>query len=352
MPATGTDIVILTALGVETAAVKAQSSLKWKDEVIARGDLPFWSARLKNGLTVALVQLPNMGPVSAAVTTTRAIEALQPKRVILTGIAAGIGSEVCLGDILVSDQVIDYDIGKVKADGLTHRWRGYPVDPALLSMVRERAEGFVLQVPDDLKARVPQHPDSLKVHIGTILSGSKVIADGRTAASLAESWSQAVGLEMEGGGGAAAAHNSKPSPGFIIIKAVADKADAAKGDQYRAYAAYVAAAFAIAILESGPVATSAGGLGDVPPPPQPWEPVDEEALVGFSLLDIKLMLKAGFNLAELRDLCSDIGVDWEDLADRDQKSLVIDQIVLTCRRHVKLKTLVARVRELRPGLFE
>ena len=156
---------------------------------------------------------------------------------------------------------------------------------------------------------------------------------------------------MEGGGGAAAAHNSESRPGFIIIKAVSDKADAAKDDRYREFAAYVAAAFAIQLLESGPAITPAGNLRDVAPPPEPWRPVNEEALIGFSIYDIKLMLKTCFNLAELRSLCSDINIDWEDLADREQKSLVIDQIVLTCKRHFKLRELVTRVRALRPGAF-
>jgi len=143
--AASADILVLTALGVEANAVTAQSGAKWRAEFDNSVGLPYWTATLKNGLAVALVQLPVMGPVSAAVTTTRAIETLRPKRVVLTGIAAGIG-DVALGDILISDQIVDYDLGKIGTAGLAHRWRGYQVDPALLSIARERAGHLNLKI--------------------------------------------------------------------------------------------------------------------------------------------------------------------------------------------------------------
>ncbi len=121
---------------------------------------------------------------------------------------------------------------------------------------------------------------------------------------------------MEGGGGAAAAHNADPRPGFIIIKGVSDKANASKDDRYREYAAFLAASLTLQLLETGPITTPEGSLRDAPPPPEPWRPVDDEALSGYSILDIKTMLKDCFNLAELRSLCSDVGLDWEDFASR------------------------------------
>ncbi len=180
MIAESADVLIVAALGVESSAVTAQSYAKWRSELSPLNDLPYQIATLKNNLTVALVQLPNMGPTSAAVTTARAIEALRPKRVILTGIAAGIGPDVALGDVLISDQVVDYDVGKINESGITHRWRGYQVDPVLLGVARARNVTFNLQVPDELKRGLPNHPARSSVHFGTILSGSKVIADGRT----------------------------------------------------------------------------------------------------------------------------------------------------------------------------
>lgn len=347
------DILVVSALGVETDAVRRHPSVKWVNAYDKTADLPYLVGTLKNGLSLALVQLPTMGPTSAAVTTTRAIEALRPKRVVLTGIAAGIGNDVALGDIVVSDQVVDYDQGKISSSvkGPVLRWRGYAVDPTLLSLAKERAESIQIQVPGQFKEKIQPHPEALKVHFGTILSGSKVVADGRVISELTATWTQAVGLEMEAGGGAAAAHNSPSRPTFIIIKGVSDKADSKKDDSYRSFSAYVAVDFVLGLLASLPSTLDAPALFEPPSPPEPWIPVDELGELSLSIADIKAMLRTCFNLAELQSLCGDIGLDWEDLADRDQKSKVIDQIVLTRHRHFKLRALVDRIRDLRPGAF-
>src|SRR5262249_48284195 len=85
-----------------------------------------------------------------------------------------------------------------------------------------------------------------RAHVGPVLSGEKVLADGRTLAGLRTDWPRAIGVEMESLGVALAAYQN--SPAFLTVKAVSDFADSHKGDTWRAYAAEAAARSAVAVL--------------------------------------------------------------------------------------------------------
>ena len=59
-----------------------------------------------------------MGRVEALNTTKDAINRWKPRYVLLVGIAGGFEeNDARLGDILVSDQIIDYELQKLKPDG-------------------------------------------------------------------------------------------------------------------------------------------------------------------------------------------------------------------------------------------
>jgi len=70
-------------------------------------------------------------------------------------------------------------------------------------------------------------------------------------------WPKLIGVEMEAGGVASAAFQAAERPGFLMVRGVSDLADERKGtpdvERWRAYACDVAASYAIALLESGPV---------------------------------------------------------------------------------------------------
>ena len=54
-----------------------------------------------------------MGQINAALLARDVIARFTPRKILLVGIAGGLGKEVSLGDIVVSDQIVDYEIGKV-----------------------------------------------------------------------------------------------------------------------------------------------------------------------------------------------------------------------------------------------
>lgn len=350
MPSPQADVLIVTALRKETDAVLRESNEEWDAEVDAASGLEFRMATLPNGLKVALTGMPQMGGIATALTTTKAIDVLSPKRVILAGIAAGIGVGVELGDVIVSDQVIDYDVGKLTAAEYKPRWRAYASDADLVRSARhftelKQTKALFSALPKGAKGRPSQ------VHVGPILSASKVVANSKAVHFLQKTWTQAIGLEMEGGGGAAAAHEHPSHPTFIIIKGVCDHGDHNKNDQWQGYAATASAQFVMELLSSlGNNQDSP--LLQIPPPTPPWKPIDELDGTGISEDDLLTMLTTMFNLSELKVLCFDLKVNWEDLEDHNKLTGAALEIIATCRRHGKLKLLIEKIKEKRPFAFQ
>jgi len=92
--------------------------------------------------------------------------------------------------------------------------------------------------------------EPVRVHIGDILCGNKVIADQEQLTILTELWPKAVAVEMESSGIAAALLQSKHPPHFIVVKGVSDDATKAKADTpWRSYAAKAPAAFTLALID-------------------------------------------------------------------------------------------------------
>jgi nucleoside phosphorylase len=349
-----TDALILTALPKELEAVLTNSG-PWSRESDATTGLQYHLTSAYNGLRIAAMGMTAIGPVSAAVTASQAIEIIRPSRLLLVGICAGISPDVQLGDVCVSEQIVDYDLGKIRDGSYTPRWRAFPSDAALV-----RASKY-LRDQSWSKSITTRRPDGspLKpsVHIGTILSGSKVVADTTMVDALRAVWSQAVGLEMEGGGTAAAAHEHHTHPGLILIKGVCDHANAEKSDDWQAYAADAAGRYAISLLIDAPPSESLAlarrpTASDRPGVhPAPHIVRDEFHALGLTRTDALAMLSTSFNILELKKLCYDLSLEWENIEDRETKIGAAMSIIGTFARRHELRHLIEYIHNERPGLL-
>ena len=203
---------------------------------------------------VILISLLGMGRVQATISTVDAIRRWQPRFVMLVGIAGGIAEEgIKLGDVLVSDQIVDYELQKLKPEGPDIRWQVHQTSPRLREIVRnfsdEKWHNFI-----SISRPIRGKP---KRHIGPIISGDKVIASSEVLKQYRTIWSKLIGVEMEGGGVAVASFQAVKPLEFLMVRGVSDLADEQKGtpkvEKWRAYACHVAAAYAISFLQSGPV---------------------------------------------------------------------------------------------------
>ena len=255
------DVVLITPLEEERDAVLAQLD-GYRQLPPTPDDIRvYYAAELPvmfpDGTTatyrVVVMPLLNMGRVEAANATGDAIRRWRPRYVWLVGIAGGLAKAgVALGDILIADQIADYELQKLTPEKTSVRWQVHRVDPRMLGAAQNlRGDGWLTRVTGTRPAA-----GAPRRHIGAICTGDKVIANGLLD-DYRDVWAKLVGVEMEAGGAASAAFQAAHQTGFFMVRGVSDLADAAKDsatvDRWRAYACEVAAAYAVGLLRSGPL---------------------------------------------------------------------------------------------------
>jgi nucleoside phosphorylase len=192
-----------------------------------------------------------MGIAEATLLTKSAIDAWQPRHLILGGIAGGFpGRDRYLGDILIADQVIAYEAAKIRGDKVDRRYEAYRSSQSLVEAARK-----VASAPFSWLARIhAERPDGSSgrtnpvVHFGTVLSGDKVVASDTFLRDFRDVWTTTVGVEMEGAGAALATFRSERPPEFLMVKGICDWADESKNDEWQPYAAEAAATFVVDLL--------------------------------------------------------------------------------------------------------
>jgi nucleoside phosphorylase len=252
------DFVIITALEKEAQAVVKRLENHTVERFQVRdirsyhcGTVPITGT--EHAYKIAVVVLPSMGELSAANATTDALATWNPNFVLMVGIAGGIAQDdLDLGDVIVADQVVGYEYGKVKGNRIMPRDRVYPASALLLDRVRNFwDDAWAGQV--NAPRPTPAGRDKSKRFVGPIASGNKVIASKLFQAQLKERWPKLIAVETEAEGVFAAVFDRPQIHGTLVIRGISDMADKAKNDAWQEYAANAAAAYTIAWLKSGPV---------------------------------------------------------------------------------------------------
>jgi nucleoside phosphorylase len=258
---TQVDFLIMTALDEEREAVlkllPGARKLDATDDVYTYhyAKVPVKTAEDTEGSYNAIVMsYPSIGRVQASAATANAIHRWKPRCVLLVGIAGGIADrQVEKGDILIAEQIIDYELQKLKEGEDEIRLKAYPTDPQM----RIFAKNFTQPEYEEFLPKTRPGEGIPKVHFGDIASGDKVDARGEIVAKLGKNWPNLKGMEMEAGGAAVAALYAayEPQIKFFMVRGVSDLADKDKdsvGDWWP-YACDVAAAYAIGLLRRGPL---------------------------------------------------------------------------------------------------
>lgn len=254
-----TDIVIITALNKEKDAilnyVETSEEIKIKSRIYYKATIS--SKDKGSNWNVVILCLSQMGNVEASIATTQAIDEWNPRYIMLVGIAAGIkGDNQFLGDIVVAEQIVGYEPGKLTDKGVKRRYDVLRPANILLQAARNLSlQQWVFSIkskrPDGSSDRV-----NPLVHFGVVASGEKVVAVDDLAQELKESWTKLIAIEMESYGMALAAYKADTVPGVLMIKGVCDWADPSKNDTWQEYAADVAATYTIALLKASFVESS------------------------------------------------------------------------------------------------
>ncbi|MYX98150.1 nucleosidase [Streptomyces sp. SID486] len=235
VPETKPTVLVLTALALEYAAVRAH--VEERQELVHPGNGTFVEVGRLPGSPwqVAVAELGE-GARNTAALTASLIGWLRPRAVLFVGVAGGLKEDVGLGDVVVGTKVYGIHGGKVTAAGLQVRPEAWSGSHALLQAARSAVRDMT----------------GPRVHFKPVATGDVVLADAgsRIARHVHEHYNDAVAFEMEGSGAAHAAHLEGRDA--LVVRGVSDHADAGKaaadagGWQERAAAR--AAAVAVAVL--------------------------------------------------------------------------------------------------------
>ncbi|MRG92969.1 5'-methylthioadenosine/S-adenosylhomocysteine nucleosidase [Polyangium spumosum] len=253
------DFLLVTALPEERDALLRR--LPGFERVVPRKDdvHVYFRAQLPvsdgaGSYRVVVLPLLGMGRVNAATATADAIKRWRPRHVVLVGIAGGVAAHrVSLGDLLISEQVVDYELQKLTEQGIEVRWSVHKASrrlyaAALNVLGNGWTQGVVVPRPGEGAPRI---------HLGPIASGDKVVAVERVLTEYRNVWPSMIGVEMEAAGVASACFAAARQPEFFMVRGVSDLADAQKNtprvEGYRAYACDVAAAYTVELLRSHPI---------------------------------------------------------------------------------------------------
>ena len=221
-------ILLVTATETETRALHQKM-------VPLPGEMGLLEAKKDNAtyfigkfgnFAVANVECGSMGSVAsmgAILTVSNAITALKPRFVLMVGIAFGLdANKQNIGDVLVSNHILPYEIQKVGANGIT--WRGSK--PEASNSLRNSFKNL-----RDWEYQLP-NGDEAKMELCDILSGEKLVDNLNFREELEALFPTAKGGEMEGAGLYAACQDKNTN--WILVKSICDFADGKKGNQKEA----------------------------------------------------------------------------------------------------------------------
>ena len=210
-------IGIVGAMEEEVAKLKAEMT---EVEQVSKASMDFLRGKLFNKDVV--VVRSGIGKVNAAVCTQILIDDYKVDRVINTGVAGGLYSELDVGDIVISNDALyhDFDVtGFGYEEGVIPRMK-----TSIFVADRElafKAKGVCERVNPDIKC-----------FIGRVVSGDQFISTNEKKEWLVNKFNGYC-TEMEGCGIAHAAYlNNIP---FVIIRAISDKADGSAKVDYNEF---------------------------------------------------------------------------------------------------------------------
>lgn len=242
----GATIVLVTVNDNETHALLDTFVGKGRSPAqVTKGGLTYNDLGIHGGCHVVhTVCEMGAGGIGASQQRTRdAIDHWQPRAVIAVGIAFGLDeAKQEIGEVLVSTQLQDYDLGRQNEDGtLTPRGD----KPGSADTLRNRFR----QIDTNESRRAQDWP---KVRFGLILSGQKLVDNFDYRESLKILFTEAIGGEMEGVGLYVSASAAKVD--WIVVKAICDwgyNKNQADKDAWQKLAANNAARVLKAALDAG-----------------------------------------------------------------------------------------------------
>jgi len=214
----------------------------------------FWQGDLQ-GQPVVLA-LSRIGKVAAATTATALIERFGVGRMVFTGVAGGVGTEVKVGDVVVATDFMQHDLdvsplfpryevpfyGKARFDS-DATLTALLFEAACKALESEHAKGHASLAT----YRFP----GTRVHRGPIASGDRFVSGANESrallAALASAGHEVLAVEMEGA--AVAQVCLDYGVPFAAVRTISDRADDSAHVDFQRFVNEVASRYAHAIIQ-------------------------------------------------------------------------------------------------------
>jgi len=215
----GPVVVLLTCNLHETAAVLRRFNPNGSHSIETRNGITYNLLGAHSGMQV-VQRISKQGEGDAQTATFDAIRDWNPHAIIGVGIAFGVNqAKQKIGDVLVSEAIRGYDLGRINADGTIS-----PRGP------KPSASGVLYNRFNHLDQACQSKPNGCvnwpTVRFGTLLSGNKLVDNLDYRESLRQIEPDAIGGEMEAVGIQLAADRHKVD--WIVVKAICDWGDGHK----------------------------------------------------------------------------------------------------------------------------
>lgn len=219
--------------------------------VVTRGMRDYVSGTLGNMECVCV--LSRIGKVAAAATVATLIERFNVTHIVFTGVAGAADPSVAIGDIVVADMLMQYDMDatplfprfEIPLTGLSH----FPSDLSLTDRLSQAAQAFI---SNDFQQVVTAEDRALfrlgapRVHRGLIGSGDEFIDNRERLAALKTAMPALLAVEMEGA--AVAQVCFEFGIPFTVIRTISDGANEDSPTDFMRFVERVAARYAFHIV--------------------------------------------------------------------------------------------------------
>jgi adenosylhomocysteine nucleosidase len=241
-------------LGIISALHEEQRGLidaMQERQVKTRGMREYASGKLWGLDTVCV--LSRIGKVAAAATAATLIEHFGVTHLLFTGVAGGAGEGVCVGDIVVGEELVQHDMDssplfprfEIPLTGVSL----FAADSMLSSYLVHAASGFL---KEDF-AKVIHAKDCAKfnltmprVHHGLIASGDQFIAHSGKMDLIRQDLPATLAVEMEGA--AVAQVCFEFGVPFAVVRTISDSANETSPVDFGSFIQTVAAHYAFHIV--------------------------------------------------------------------------------------------------------
>lgn len=197
-------IGVIAAMPEEIALLKQQLSQLKKHNIAG---IDFYQGQLAK--QSVMLALSGIGKVNAAITTTLLANHFMCNLIINTGSAAGVDSDLTIGDVVIANEVAHHDVDLTFFD---YQRGQLPQLPAIF-----HADNKLVKL---LTENVDQTGFTHTMKSGLIVSGDQFVTD---ATSITQHFKQAFAIEMEAAAVAQTCHRFDIP--FVIIRSISDNGD-------------------------------------------------------------------------------------------------------------------------------